>query len=177
MEQQLEKILFRYFIGMVIAIITLFIPLFYYIFRPLTIWPTVFVLKFFYEVSLIKDTIVINGIFINLIDACIAGSAYFLLFILNILTYGIDFRQRLIIFIFDSCLLLLMNILRLVILIVLIINKSLAFDITHKVFWYGVSTIYVVLIWVFTIFIFRIKKIPFVSDVKFILSKKKIKRF
>ena len=65
-----------------------------------------------------------------------------------------------------------MNILRLVILIVLIINKSIAFDITHKVFWYGVSTIYVVLIWVVTIFIFRIKEIPFISDVKFILSKK-----
>jgi len=174
MEKEIREILLRYFIGMIIAVITLFIPLFYLIFRPLTFWPTVWILKIFYKVSLDGfKNIAINGINIEFIDACIAGSAYFLLFILNILSHGLKLNRRIFIFIFDSFLLLIMNILRLIILIVLLVHGSTAFDITHKVFWYGVSTFYVVLIWIFTVIAFKIKTIPFISDLKVILSKKK----
>ena len=38
------------------------------------------------------------------------------------------------------------------------------FDITHKVFWYFISTIFVVGIWFIEIKIFKIKEIPFYSD-------------
>ncbi|UZE93767.1 MAG: pacearchaeosortase [Candidatus Pacearchaeota archaeon] len=174
MEKEIKEILLRYFIGVVVAIIALFVPLFYFIFRPLTVWPTFLILDIFYDVSLnALDNIVVEGFTIEFIDACIAGSAYFLLFLLNVLTFGIGLKKRFFIFIFNAALLLIMNILRLVILIVLVVNGSAIFDVTHKVFWYGISTGYVALIWILTVVVFKIKAIPFISDIRLILSKKR----
>jgi len=95
------------------------------------------------------------------------------LFILNILTFGITFKKRVFIFIFDAALLLFMNIFRLVVLIAILVNYPSIFDISHNIFWYGISTIYVILIWVVSVFVFKIRAIPFISDIKFILSKSK----
>ncbi len=177
MEKRVKEILLRYFIGMIIAIVTLFVPVFYFIFRPLTIWPTVFILGLFYEISLENSiSIIVNGIAIEFIDACIAGSAFFLLFILNILTCGLSLGKRVYVFLFDAAFLLVMNIIRLILLIILLVNESLAFDITHKVFWYGISTVFVVLVWILTVFIFKIKTIPFISDIKFILNKSSFRK-
>lgn len=174
MEKEVNEILFRYVIGMIIAIIGLFLPFFYFIFRPLTVWPTIWILKIFYNVTFHNlANISVQGISIEFIDACIAGSAYFLLFILNILTFGITFKKRVFVFVFDAALLLFMNILRLVVLIVVLVNRPLIFGISHNIFWYGISTIYVVLIWIVTVFVFKIRAIPFISDAKFILSKSK----
>ena len=172
MEKEIKEILFRYFVGMVIAVVALIVPIFYFIFRPITVWPTIGILSIFYSLTYDLTTINIGTFSIEIIDACIAGSAFLLLFILNILTRNIGLKKRFFIFIFDSALLLIMNILRLVILIILFVNKSTAFDITHNVFWYGISTIYVLLIWLLTIWIFKIKAVPFFGDIKFILSKK-----
>ena len=174
MEREVREILFRYLVGMAVAILVLFIPLFYFIFRPPTIWPTIWILNIFYDlVSTNLSSITIGNITIKFIDACIAGSAYSLLFILNILTFGLTLKKRIFIFIFDAFLLLILNILRLLILIVLLISKPTIFDITHNIFWYGINTIYVIFIWVLTISIFKIRSIPFVSDVKFILDRTK----
>ncbi len=170
MEKEIKEILLRYTVGIVVAILALLIPLFYFIFRPLTVFPTVFILKIFYDVNFSLSSINIDNFNIEIIDACIAGSAYSLLFILNILTAGLSLKRRFFVFVFDAILLLLMNIIRLVIMIVLLVNNFFAFDITHKIFWYVISTAYVAFIWILTVFIFNIKTIPFVSDLKVILK-------
>lgn len=170
---EIREILLRYFIGVVVAILAVAVSAFYFIFKLLTVWPIYAILKIFYDINLIGiSSIVVAGHEIEFIDACIAGSAYLLLFLLNIMTREISFKKRTFIFLFDCTILLLINILRLIILIVMLVNNSVAFDLTHKIFWYFMSTIFVIAIWFFNIWLFKLKAIPFYSDIKFILKKR-----
>lgn len=174
MEKEIKEILLRYFVGVVVAVVAVLTFLFYFIFRPLTVWPTFWLLDIFYEPMLNNlSNITMGGFSIEIIDACVAGSAYLFLFVLNILTAGLSLKKRFFVFVFDATFLLIMNILRLIILILLLVNESIAFDFTHKIFWYGISTACVVLIWILTVVVFKIKAIPFVSDVRTILRKTK----
>jgi len=83
--KNLLKIFVRYLIIVLIAIPNLFI--FYFIFTPATIYPVFGLFKiFFKEVLLIGNTFQIsNEFFIEIIPACIAGSAYYLLFSNNLI--------------------------------------------------------------------------------------------
>jgi hypothetical protein len=64
------------------------LPLIYKILLPLTIYPVAGLLKIFYQVSVHKDIIMIGlDTPIQIISACIAGSAYLLLLILNLYFY------------------------------------------------------------------------------------------
>lgn len=167
------EILLRYFISVVTVILAVSFPVFYLVFKPLTVFPVFFILKLFYEASLngITSLIIANQEII-FIDACIAGSAYLLLLLLNVLTRGIGFGKRVLLFLLDSAILLVLNILRLVLLIVLLVNGLTVFDFTHKLFWYVLSTVFVVAIWFLSVKIFKIKAIPFISDVNFLLQQK-----
>ncbi len=167
-----KKIIFiilRYVIAIAAA---LAVPIFYTIFRPLTIYTVFFLTNILYTATLQGTILLINSHSIEIINACIAGSAYLLLFILNMLI-SLDLKKRIIMLLVDYLLLFLFNVSRIIILIILVINNSVAFDITHKVFWYGISTIFVILIWFLNIKIFNIKKIPVYSDIKFILNQRK----
>ncbi|MCL6500522.1 MAG: pacearchaeosortase [Candidatus Pacearchaeota archaeon] len=175
MEGQKEgwEILSRYLLGVIVSIVSISVPIFYWIFRPLTVWPTFFVLDIFYEPLLNGiESIAIGNFNIEIVDACIAGSAYLLLFILNVLTREISFKKRIFVFVFDIIILLWLNILRLVLMVILLVSGSSAFDFTHKFFWYVLSTVLVAAVWLFGVWIFKIKAIPFYSDVKFLLNKK-----
>jgi hypothetical protein len=86
---------------------------------------------------------------------------------------SIDLKKRILMLILDFFFLLLFNITRIIILIILLVNNVMAFDITHKISWYAISTLFVIFIWFLNIKIFRIKTIPFYSDIKFILNQKK----
>jgi exosortase/archaeosortase family protein len=108
----------------------------------------------------------VNGIQIELINACIAGAAYYLLVLLNLSTKGISALKRLKIFLFSAGIFLLFNIIRIVMLTMVFLNYPGAFDFTHAFFWYGISTIAVVLIWIFSVKFFEIKNIPLFSDIK-----------
>lgn len=169
-----SEILLRYVFGIFVSFLVLTFSIFSLIFKPLTIWPVFLILKLFYVVSLngmIRMTVA--GHEILFIDACIASSAFLLLFLFNILTRDIFLKKRILIFLFDCILLLVLNILRLVILIILLVNNSAAFDLTHKVFWYVLSIVFVVAIWFFSARFFRIRTVPFYSDLKFLISLKK----
>lgn len=170
-----SEILLRYFITVAICIIALAIPVFYFIFRPLTVWPTVWILQLFYNVSVNGINIIVNSHGIAIIDACIAGSAYLLLLLLNLLTREISLKRRIFIFVVDAIALLVLNIIRLIVLISLSVNNSIFFDFTHKLFWYVLSTVFVVIIWIASVKIFRLKKIPFFSDMAFLLKAKQNK--
>jgi len=165
------KIFIRYLIIILIAIPNLFV--FYFIFTPATIYPVFGAFKiFFKEVLLVGNTFQIsNEFFIEIINACVAGSAYYLLFILNLSTPKIKIKKRIKMLLFSFAFLLGLNILRILILSLIFVylpSTSNLFDITHKLFWYFGTTIFVVLIWFIEVKTFKIKEIPVYSDIKFL---------
>jgi len=145
------------------------LPIIYKIFTPLTTQSVAALLKIFYQVSVSRDIIIINQTLIQIIPACIAGSAYLLLLILN-LTIPMNVKKRIYSIALSFALLLIINILRIFFLSVLLVNNFRFFDITHKLFWYILSTLFVVGIWFLIVKIFKIKQIPVYSDVKYLMK-------
>ena len=116
-----------------------------------------------------------GGIIIDLIPACIAGAAYYLLLILNLTTpMKLNKRLRSMLFLFATFLIL--NIIRIVIFSVLLANGYSYFDLAHKITWYFTSTALVVLIWFSNVKLFKIKQIPVYTDFKIIYKKIRGKR-
>jgi len=174
---KLVNLFSRYIIILFAGLGNLFI--FYKIFTPLTTKLSAFILNIFTTITLISNTIILPSKTIQIIPACVAGSAYYLLFILNLATPEIKINKRIKIILFSFSSLLILNVARILILSQ-ITNQNL-FNILHLVFWYLLSTIFVVAIWFISVKLFQIKEIPFYSDIKFILkykrhSRKKSKR-
>lgn len=174
--RELFDIFLRYLILVVVAIPGLW--LFYTIFTPITVYPVYWLLGIFFNVILSKSidytiTFLPQALPIDLISACIAGSAYYLLLILNLSTPNVKSRIKALVFAFS--LFLIVNILRIFFLSILALNGSPFFDITHKVFWYLLSTVFVVGIWFLEVKVFKIKGIPFISDLKFLYKNSKLK--
>lgn len=171
----IKDIITRYLILIIAAIPGL--AIFYIIFTPLTTYPVYFILDVLYEAVLISGEAPVillnNTLSIELISACIAGSAYYLLFILNLSTPGIKLKKRTKAILFSFGVFLAVNIIRIIILSALAVSGSSYFDVTHNLFWYGLSTIIVVGIWFWEVKKFRIKKIPFYSDLKFLYKASK----
>jgi len=145
------------------------LSLIYKILTPLTIHSTAYLLKIFYQVSINLDFIIIDNIKIQIVSACVAGSAYLLLLILN-LTLPMRLVKRIYSILLSFIILLILNILRIFILSVLLINEFKFFDLTHKLFWYVLSTLFVIGIWFLIVKIFSIKKIPVYTDLKFLIK-------
>jgi len=163
----------RYAILVIIALPGLWI--FYSIFTPLTVYPTYLFLSIFYEVSILTGTLLLinREIPIEFIRACIAGSAYYLLMILNLSTPKIKLRKRINMLLLAFAIFLSLNLLRIFLLSFLAISGSSFFDATHRLFWYSMSTIFVVAIWFAEVKLFKIKDIPFYSDIKFLAGSQK----
>ena len=150
------------------------LPIIYKILTPLTIISTSKILGLFYNIKVAGDLIIYNSYTIQIIAACVAGSAYLLLLILN-LTTQIKLKKRLYSILFTFILFFIVNILRIVILSAMLFNGSLLFDVTHKLFWYFLSTLFVVIIWFLTVKIFKIKGIPVYDDIRYLYSLTKFK--
>ena len=165
-EHKISELILRYIILLGLSFPGLI--LFYKIFTPLTVYPVYFILSLFYDaVLLTKTTILIEGLVpIEIIGACIAGSAYSLLLILNLSTPNINLSKRVNAILFSFLAFLILNILRIVVLSIMAISGSSFFNVAHELFWYGLSTLIVVLIWFSEVKLFDIKKIPLYSDLK-----------
>ena len=174
-DKQLNKtysILLRYLT--LLVLMTFSLSLIYKIFTPLTINVTVNLLRSLYQISVNGTLIVIDSrTFIQIIPACIAGSAYLLLLILN-LTVPMNLKKRINSILLSFLILFALNILRIFFLAILYHNNIPYVDFTHKLFWYVLSTIFVVLIWFLIVRIFSIKEIPVYTDFKFLI--KNVKR-
>lgn len=146
--------------------------LFYKIFTPLTTWPVYWLLNLIYDTFLLSDMVlIIDWSFpIELIPACIAGSAYYLLFVLNLATPRIKPRTRIYAILFSFASFLIINILRIFILGIMAYAGSSCFDAAHQFLWYSVSTLFVVGIWFAEVKLFKIKEIPFYSDLKYLFK-------
>jgi len=167
MKKHIKKLLNIYFRYILLLLLAFLLPLFYKILIPLTVYSVYLILNIFYNPVIMNNTIIIENSGIEIINACVAGSAYLLLLILNLST-PMKKRTRILSIIFSLIILFLLNIFRILILYPL--NQTPYFDITHKFFWYFLSTIFVFLIWILTIKIFKIKKIPIYSDIKYLIK-------
>ena len=151
-----------------------FIFVFYAIFTPLTM----FFLKLLTinpEITITNNMVFYKNFSIEIIAACIGGSAYYLLLVLNLLTPKMKFKKRILVFLFSACLFFVLNFVRLICLILLTFS-GIDVYFYHKMFWYAGSTIFVFFIWVLCIKIFKIKEIPFISDMYFLLNLMKPKK-
>lgn len=163
------NLIIRYLILIIVAIPNLLI--FYLVFKPLTIYPSFFFLNLLFDPILFGSTILINNVSIEIVNACVAGSAYYLLLILNLSTSKI--KNRISAILFSFLVFLELNLLRIFILSLFLISESQWFAITHKFSWYFLSTIFVIGIWFLEVKLFKIKEIPFYSDIKYIYKNKK----
>jgi len=166
-KEEITHILFRYAILVVLAIPNLFI--FYYIFTPLTVEPTFFILSLIdpssYVVPNAENTIFFKGYFASIIPACVAGAAYYLLLILNLTTpMPIKKRVHSILFLFGAFLFL--NLLRITTFAIVLTKGYQYFDLAHTTTWYFGSTVIIILIWFVNVQIFKIKSIPIYTDIK-----------
>ncbi|MFA7707937.1 MAG: pacearchaeosortase [Candidatus Pacearchaeota archaeon] len=168
-SRQFINIFFRYLILIIIAFPNFWI--FYFVFTPLTVYPVYFLLNIFFDASLMENIILIKGFPIELIPACIAGAAYYLLLILNLSTPKIKLKQRIQMILFSFPFLLILNILRIFFLSLVFLSGNSFFDFAHRLFWYLGSTAFVVGIWFIEVKIFKIKEIPIYSDIKFLYRK------
>ncbi|VVB78484.1 Uncharacterised protein [uncultured archaeon] len=161
-----EEIFFIPIRYLILFFLTLFVPVIYWIFTPLTIYSVVGVLKIFYDTSVSGNVITINpDTVIRIIPACVAGSAYLLLLIIN-LAVPMSAKKRVYSILLSFLLLLVINILRILLLSVLYYYDFAYFNLTHVIFWYVLSTIFVIGIWLSIVKIFSIKEIPIYSDFK-----------
>ncbi len=169
-NKRYRDIFIRYFFLIILAIPNLWI--FYLIFTPLTLYPLYLLLNIFFEVSLNSNMFdFASNHTIEIINACIAGSAYYLLFILNMSVPKIKIIKRLKMIFFSFLILLIINILRIFSLSIMYVNNFAWFDLAHKLFWYVGSILLVLLIWFYEVKKYKIKEIPFYSDLKFLYKK------
>lgn len=140
--------------------------LFYLIFTPITIYPLYWFLSMFTEVSLNGTMLFLNNsYYIEIIGACVAGSAYYLLFILNFSTPNIKLGKRIGMLLVTFFSFLIINLLRIILLSFMYLANSPWFETAHEIFWYLGSIVFVVGIWFLMVWKFGIKEIPFYSDI------------
>ena len=174
-EKYLYDLLIRYSILIIIALFGF--NVFYVIFRPLTVYSVTGILSIFLETDLISPTILIlENIAIEFIPACIAGAAYYLLLMLNLSTPKIELNKRIKFILLSFAVFLIANVLRIFILANIALYKSSFFDVTHLVFWYSLSTIFVIVIWFYGVKYFKVKSIPFYSDLRFLYKKSSLSK-
>ena len=160
------EIAIRYFLIIISAVPNFWI--FYLIFTPLTVYISYFIFQIFFDANILRNIIILNNsVPIELIESCIAGAAYYLLFVLNMSVPNIKIKKRLLMILFSFSALLIVNSLRIFFLGAVFLNGFSIFVLAHKLMWYFVSTAFIVIIWFSEVKIFGIKEIPFYSDIKF----------
>ncbi len=165
-KNKLNNILFIFLRYAILLVIIINYNVLYIILTPLTVYATAFLLKLFYNVFILGNILIINLDYaIKIIPACVAVSAYTLLLILN-LSLKMKPKQRFYSLLFSVLALFVLNILRIFFLTIILISKSSSFETIHKIFWYALSILFVVGIWILTIKLFKIKQIPFYSDIR-----------
>jgi exosortase/archaeosortase family protein len=162
----LVSIFSRYIIILILGLGNLYI--FYKLLTPLTMKSLAFLLSFFQGV-IIKDTFIHFSYYtVSIVPACVAGAAFYLMFILIFSVPKMKVSKRISILIVSFVFLFILNVLRIFFLI-LVIGKPF-FNTLHWILWNLVSTIFVVGIWIFIVKIYKIKSIPVYSDFIYILQ-------
>lgn len=154
----------RYFAMLLIGAGNLYI--FYKILTPLTIHVINIILSIFMDTRLINNIIFTGKMGIEIIPACIAGSAFYLLFVLILSTANIKPKIRIKAVLTAFTIFFTLNIIRILILIPL--TNISSFEIIHWIFWHVISTLFVVATWFGVVKIYKIKSIPVYTDLKYL---------
>ncbi len=141
----------------------------YRLITPLTIYGSGYLLSLFYDVTILGSVLLVGGLKFEIINACVAGSAYYLLLFLALSTKVGAWKRSLQLVLMGWGMLLVFNIIRIMVLINMGIGGSDYFDVVHKVFWYGLSTVFVLVAWFFSAYVLKIKGIPVYSDFRNLL--------
>lgn len=171
-SKELVNIFFRYTLIIILSLGNLYI--FYLIFTPLTVFYTYSLLEIFFNAQLNGNFIRIGCTVIEIVESCVAGSAYFLLTFLNLAT-PMKIKKRVLVLLTSFIVFFVINVWRIFIFSLFLKQGYLnLFNYSHFIFWFFLSTIFVILIWFFEVKFFNIRKIPFISDIKklFNLTKK-----
>jgi len=164
------SILVRYFLLILSALPNL--AVFYFLFTSLTIYGTYFLFSLFFPVSLSGNMITLGGdSLISIIPACVAGAAYYLLFILILSVPKVSLSKRIFLILIAFFSFFIINVLRIFFMGVLYFYDAPFFDFLHKFMWYVGSVILIAGIWFLEVYFFKIKGIPFYSDLKFVYKK------
>ncbi|MFA4960610.1 MAG: pacearchaeosortase [Candidatus Pacearchaeota archaeon] len=169
MNYQSKKIIgmfARYFFILLLGAGNLYI--FYKILMPTTLFLVSKTVGLFTNVFIIDNVIKMANFNIEIVPACVAGSAFFLLFLLIFSTNDISPKKRMLALIVSSAILLFLNYSRIVFLIA--IANSFYFNVIHWILWHLVSIVFVVAIWFFVTKLFGINSVPIYSDIKFLLN-------
>ena len=170
-----ERLIIRIFIALILFIIPYNIINF--ILLKLTLYGSYPLLLLKYNPIINNNGFIIDKSILNIISACVATSAYYLLFMLIIFTKDIKLKTSINLFLLGSFLILIANILRIDVLIYIFLEYGRNFfDKFHIFFWQFTSSVYVALIWIFLIWKFKIKNIPIYSDIIYLLSIIKLKK-
>lgn len=167
MNKQSKKILelfTRYFTILIFGIGNLY--LIYKILTPITIQTLNLILSIFINTTLVENIIYMDRAVIEIVPACVAGAAFYLLLLLLLSIRDINPKIRIKAIATAFAMLFILNISRILILIP-IINTSY-FETIHWIFWHLISIIFVVAIWFSVIKIYKIKSYPIYSDFKYI---------
>ena len=167
MNKQSNKILglfLRYSTILLLGIGNLYII--YKILTPLTIHTIHKILLIFTDTTLVGNIISTNNIVIEIVPACVAGSAFYLLFLLILSAANIKPKTRTKALLTAFAMFFALNIIRILILIPL--ADTSYFEIVHWVFWHIISTLFVIGIWFSVVKIYKIKSIPIYTDFRYI---------
>ncbi len=163
-NKEVYGLIARYFILILIAFPNLYF--FYSLFTPLTVYPLFWILNLLFGASLLPDSIIVfKGFSAQIIPACVAGAAYYLLVVLNLST-PMDLKKRVYSLLFLVITFLILNLARLVLFAILLQSGFQYFDLAHELVWYFGSTILLVIVWFANVYIFKIKEIPVYSDLR-----------
>lgn len=164
------EICIRYSVLLLISIVGL--NAIYAVFTPLTVYSSYSIMSIIDpSSSLISSNVIyFNGDYAELIPACIAGSAYLLLLILNLST-PMSYSKRMYSLIFSLASFFIFNVLRIALFAYLYTEGYRYFNFTHLLTWYFGSTLLIVIVWFSSVHLFKISSTPVYSDICLIISK------
>jgi len=168
----------------VLAMLLLVVPtgifginLFQYIFENLTLQTTYVLLKLArVEVVIglygVKHAIdLFNEYTLNIVKYCVTASAYYLYTLLVILVYDVSIWKRIKLMLLGYMAIFTMNIARILILIVILVEKGPEnFQLAHDFMGTILSIFYVIIIWILFSIALGIKNIPIITDFKILIG-------
>ncbi len=169
-------------IRVILAIALLLIPLltqkniFQIMFEYLTLHSTFFLLRLAnIDASLgsysVKHAIDIFGEYtLNIVKYCVTASAYYLYTLFVILVYDVSIWKRIKLLILGYIAIFAMNIARILILVVMLVDNTENFTTAHDFLGTALAIFYVLIIWVLFSLALGIKTIPIITDIKILIG-------
>jgi exosortase/archaeosortase family protein len=166
MNKQSKKVLgifTRYFTVLLAGAGNLYI--FYKILTPISVYVLNLVLSIFADPIVRGNLIRLESVTIEIAPACVAGAAFYLLFMLFMSCADVKPSVRVKAILSAFVIFFSLNILRILALIPMV--ESPYFETVHWTFWHFMSTIFVLISWWVVMKLYKIDSIPMYSDVKY----------